>query len=97
MLQLRDHYQLPRRVVGSVCVSVHLRALSQPNKFEAKDDYYLSDEFLITVTLLLGLRPFKLKRLCQYQSKVFVCVTVINGHMQIIAQMRSIGFLLRLD
>ncbi len=27
-----------------------------------------------------------------YQSKVFVCVSVISGRMQIIAQMRSIGF-----
>ncbi len=27
-----------------------------------------------------------------YQSKVFVCVSVISGHMWIIAQMRSIAF-----
>ncbi len=27
-----------------------------------------------------------------YQSKVFVCVSVISGHMRIIKRMRSIGF-----
>ncbi len=27
-----------------------------------------------------------------YQSEVFVCVSVINRHMRIIARMRSIGF-----
>ena len=27
-----------------------------------------------------------------YQSKVIVCVSVISGCMQIVAQMRSIGF-----
>ena len=27
-----------------------------------------------------------------YQSKVFVCVSVISGHVRIIARMRSIGF-----
>ena len=31
---------------------------------------------------------------CHYQSKVFVCVSVISGHMLIIARMRSIGFYL---
>ncbi len=27
-----------------------------------------------------------------YQSKVFVCVSIISGRMRIIARMRSIGF-----
>ncbi len=27
-----------------------------------------------------------------YQSKVFVCVSVISGHVQIIVRMWSIGF-----
>ncbi len=27
-----------------------------------------------------------------YQSKVFVCVSVISGHMRIIARMRSVSF-----
>ncbi len=27
-----------------------------------------------------------------YQSKVFVCVSLISGHMRIISRMRSIGF-----
>ncbi len=27
-----------------------------------------------------------------YQSKVFVCASIISGHMRIIARMRSIGF-----
>ena len=35
------------------------------------------------------------KFVCHYQSEVFVCVSIISGHirhMRIIAQMRSIGF-----
>ena len=27
-----------------------------------------------------------------YQSKVFVCVSIISGHMRIIVRMQSIGF-----
>ncbi len=49
--------------------------------------------------LVVPIRPSMCVSVCQqrttvlyYQSKVFVCVSVISRRMQIIAQMWSVGF-----
>ncbi len=49
----------------------------------------------IRPSVRLSVRPFVCLLACQhshYQSKVFVCVSIIMGRILIIARMRSIGF-----
>ncbi len=46
-----------------------------------------------------SVRLFALSRLNRltYQFKVFVCASVISGHMRLIARMRSIGVLITIQ
>ncbi len=66
----------------------------QPNFYRRIALAKQGDNALGSVHYALGsLRPSICPFMCaHYQSMVFVCVTVIRGHMLIIVQMRSIGF-----
>ncbi len=63
-------------LVASVCPSVCLSVLSRLNR--------LTNDFNL-LSAAKGNRS-------HYQSKVFVCVSVIMGRIMIIARMKSIGF-----
>ncbi len=59
---------------------------------EAREIMYLVASVRLSVRLSVCVRsPVKSNR-NHYQSKVFVCVSVISWRMRIIARMRSIGF-----
>ncbi len=91
--------KLEDNVLGKVCASVCPSPLSQLNRL-----IYDLDFFICKFTLTMARLDLQVKVVGQisgtqrssnkihYQLKVFVCVSVISGRMQIITRMRSIGF-----